>query len=84
MKKFSALLVLLLTSCLSPPNPFNDLVAVWGSDSSHLWAVGEHSTSLRGDGREWTFFAEESPPSPTSIWGSSLATRRPSSFLGRR
>jgi hypothetical protein len=32
------------------------LRAIWGSDGSHVWAVGSHNIILGFDGNEWSLF----------------------------
>lgn len=70
MKKIYCLFALPLIGCPNPPNPFNELLAVWGSDGGHLWAVGDQGTILKGDGRSWELITDVSPQRLHSVWGS--------------
>jgi hypothetical protein len=47
----------------------NDLYSVWGSDRSHLFAVGQLGTLLRLDGGAWTNVSSGTREAYRGVWG---------------
>src|SRR5450432_1658384 len=57
--------------CWDQPKPQgNDLLAIWGSDATHLVAVGELGSLLQFDGARWTIAAWGAKDSFRAVWGS--------------
>ncbi len=45
------------------------LLAIWGSDSQNIWAVGEGGTLLFKNGNLWTKAVQPSPSALHGVWG---------------
>ena len=46
---------------------------VWGTDATHVWAVGTAGTILRWDGSSWTPEASGTDASLNALWGKAAA-----------
>jgi hypothetical protein len=47
----------------------SNLSGVWGSDASHVWAVGDGGTIVTWNGRLWTTQPSGTPNSLRAVWG---------------
>jgi hypothetical protein len=58
--------------CWQSPKPqANDLLSIWGTSPTNIWAVGGESTMLHYDGREWRFVETGALADFTAITGTS-------------
>ena len=51
-----------------------NLRAIWASDATNLWAVGDNGTILRGDGTNWTAQTSGTTQHLRAVWGTTSAS----------
>ena len=56
---------------VNPPNPNNDLSAIWGTSSSDVFAVGGLGTILHYNGKTWSNMSSGGTNWFYAVWGSS-------------
>src|SRR5215831_18736214 len=57
--------------CWQNPLPQgNNLSAIWGSEASDVWAVGDSGTILHWDGSAWSSVSSGTTNALRAVWGS--------------
>jgi carboxypeptidase family protein len=59
-----------------------DLLAIWGSGASDVWAVGRKGAIVHWDGNGWSTVASGTQRTLRGLWGTGGASRRPKA-IGR-
>jgi hypothetical protein len=59
-----------VTDALDPHQILPPLRAVWGSDATHVWAVGDQGIIVFWDGALWTPALSNTTDDLTAVWGS--------------
>lgn len=59
-----------VADALDPRQSLPPLRAVWGSDATHVWAVGDEGIIVFWDGARWTPVLSDTADDLTAVWGS--------------